>query len=130
MPSPESVVSTKPHINIKHLISQRIRWGSKWRIHKDIATRLLAFFIFLFQLSMLVLPIAVGFNWLTLSLAGLILAGKFIVEYIFLKSVAQFLSVRWSWMAFVTLQVIYPVYAVTIGILSNFVHPTWKERRI
>src|SRR5690606_40338999 len=47
---PEGVVSTAPAKNIKAFISQRRRWGGKWRLHKAISVKLMAVFVFAFHL--------------------------------------------------------------------------------
>lgn len=126
--NPASVVETVA-VPWKNFISQRIRWAGKWRHQGTGVSTAIALFVFSFHLSLLtLLPLAV------LSDAPIpplmLLTVKAILEFIFLSAVCRFVGVKWRWEAFVLLQFIYPLYAVTMGILANVGNAAWKGRKI
>jgi hypothetical protein len=55
---------------------------------------------------------------------------KALFELLFLKKVSLDLGIRWSWISFGILQIIYPGYVVTIGVLSRFNSFMWKGRKL
>lgn len=126
----DSVVETAASKNLKEFIYQRVRWAGKWRHNLSTLNITLAVFIFSFQLSLLLLPIALLFQWIDLQLTLLLLSTKIILEWIFLKKVSKFLSVVWSPGAFFLLQFFYPVYTVSIGLMSTFIPFKWKGRKL
>ena len=121
-----AVVQTLPQPDLPKFIQQRLRWASKWKHNSSIMPMLLAFFIFMIQLSVLCgyVEIIRNHNSIILSL----LAIKIFFEMVLLLSFCRFLGVRWNWGAFLTLQIFYPVYVIFIGIRSFFNVYTWKDR--
>jgi cellulose synthase/poly-beta-1,6-N-acetylglucosamine synthase-like glycosyltransferase len=122
----QAVVTTHAQPTLHDFIQQRIRWASKWRANTSAGTRLLAVFIFAVQF-------ATCFNLVT----GVVKAQplyfifplmKMLLEGIFLIRVCRFLDVRWHWFAFLVLQLVYPVYVIMIGLLSNVLSFRWKGR--
>jgi cellulose synthase/poly-beta-1,6-N-acetylglucosamine synthase-like glycosyltransferase len=127
----DGIVSTAAQTTVTDFLSQRLRWAGKWKHNSSFYTVLLAIFIFLFQLMLIVgavLELTQPQKWL-LPIA-IVLMGRAIAEAYFLKTVCRFLQVRWSWVAFLVLQVLYPFYVVGIGLFSNFLPNSWKGRRI
>jgi hypothetical protein len=51
-----------------------------------------------------------------------------ILEAALLLQVCRFLKMRWNWLAFFGLQVLYPLYVVGVGAASFFVPFQWKNR--
>lgn len=128
-PDNQAVVTTSS-VNLREFIQQRIRWAGKWIHNLSVWNVGLAIFIFLFQLSVLALPWAIFFGVVSLPLAFALLALKIVLEAVLLKKIAVFLSVPWKWLAFLVLQIIYPVYVVLIGIISPYVPFEWKGRTL
>jgi hypothetical protein len=56
------------------------------------------------------------------------IAIKIILEAAFLLQVCRFLKIRWKWLTFFSLQVIYPFYVIGIGAASFFRPFEWKHR--
>lgn len=126
-----ALVLTKAMPNVQQFVAQRLRWASKWR-HNNIQTKVLALGLIFIHSTFLwwifSIPLETNTPW---QLAGIfILSFRMIFEFIFLKSVTKFQRVKWSWLAFVTLQVVYPLYVVLIGLFSNFMPNSWKGRKI
>jgi len=130
MNSPESVVSTKPQKSFKTFLYQRLRWAGKWKHNSSLYTKLLAIYIFIFQLSIIYVIGLTLSNKLDLKTAFVLLGGKIVIEFIFLSKVSFFLRAPWRTFYFLQLQFIYPFYVVVIAIASNFISPFWKGRKI
>jgi cellulose synthase/poly-beta-1,6-N-acetylglucosamine synthase-like glycosyltransferase len=125
----ESIVITSPQATLSTFFHQRFRWAGKWKFHQDISSRLLAVFIFLFQLSVLTAPILVLSGYLPVTIFIAMIFLKAVAEYVFLRQINAWFQSRWSWAAFFCLQVMYPIYVVVVGIVSNVVNPVWKGRK-
>jgi cellulose synthase/poly-beta-1,6-N-acetylglucosamine synthase-like glycosyltransferase len=126
----QTVVRTKANDDLISLFHQRIRWAGKWRHQTNALTRLLAIFIFSFHVVTTALVPMVCMNVIPLSLAGLLLLVKGIIELIFLRSATPFLKVTWRWNAFFMLQLLYSPYVIIIAVLSNFSGYVWKGRKV
>lgn len=125
-----AIVTTASSKSFSAFIQQRIRWAGKWRHNQSLATVLLAFFIVGFQVLVLAMPALVVLHLVNPIIGSVLLLSKVIIEYILLKQVSNFLFIRWRWVTFVGLQILYPFYVVTIGLLSNFLSFSWKGRTL
>lgn len=125
---PDATVETAA-VSWREFISQRIRWAGKWRGHGVSLSAAIAIFVFSFHFSLLTLVPATLLAYQPIVPVTL-LAVKAILEYLFLSTVCRFLGLKWNWRAFGLLQVIYPLYAVTIGITANVSSTSWKGRKI
>lgn len=125
---PEGVVSTHPADSFKGFISQRRRWGGKWRLHKGIGVKLMAVFVFSFHLMYLV---AFGKTILG-ALSPVLFLGvailKAALEYFFLKGVMRHMGKSLYMKHFVFLQAVYSWYVAAFGLLVNFGTFEWKGR--
>ncbi len=126
---PLAVVTTSPHRKLMDLIHQRIRWAGKWSLHTPLFYKALALSTFCFQTTLIIFPALLLLNLINPAVALLLWLSKVGFELFFLRRVAGFLQVSWSWSAFLLLQVIYPIYVVIIGIISNFSPFEWKGRK-
>jgi poly-beta-1,6-N-acetyl-D-glucosamine synthase len=126
--NPENRVATRAQPSLASFFQQRLRWAGKWNRHREMLSKFLALYIFLFHVSVLVLPWITALNVISFySLISLLLI-KAILEYRFLSKVTFWLNQSWHWPSFILLQVLYSFYAVTVGGLSNFVKPKWRGR--
>lgn len=123
-----SEVATKSQPSLKSFIHQRLRWAGKWKANDSLIPKVLALFILIFQLASIV---AIGLLFLGKNLVGvgLLLGLKFLLEGYFLFNIGRTLHQRFSVPAFLILQLIYPLYVLIIGILSQLVDYEWKGRR-
>jgi poly-beta-1,6-N-acetyl-D-glucosamine synthase len=124
----ESVVSTQPASSVSEFLQQRIRWAGKWKANPSIVSRLLAVFVFLFQLSYLGAGVCVAFEIVSLDAFLILVIGKFLLEFIFLYQVSVFLKIRWRWISFIALQLIYPFYVLWVGLMAQRQSVKWKDR--
>lgn len=123
--SSQSAVLTQPVETLFALLAQRVRWAGKWS-YQNILSRMLAIFIFLFQLSWLVV-IVLEFVSPSKIFAVLILV-KLLLEFIFLKKVQSFLLAPFYVISFITLQFIYAPYVIIVALLSQWKKIEWKGR--
>ena len=126
MGSPDAVVTTTVQPDRHAFINQRVRWASKWRYNTSRFSQAVAVLVILFQVAFIA-------NWFliftTFILQSLFyIAIKIILEAAFLLQVCRFLRIRWKWLTFFSLQVIYPFYVIGIGVASFFRPFEWKHR--
>ncbi|HET9054385.1 MAG TPA: glycosyltransferase [Cyclobacteriaceae bacterium] len=128
--NPENIVTTAPQKTLRDFLSQRIRWAGKWRHHDGTNSKLLAVYVFLFHLSVMMLPFFVIMGDISgYTMLGLLVA-KALVEFFYLRQVAAWLDVRWHTLSFLLLQVIYPLYAVGVALAALVKKPVWKGRAL
>ena len=123
----DALVYTSSPVTWKDFLHQRIRWSAKWKLHHDLSIKILAVFIFLVNLSFLLLAAwsVVSFHCrLLIVLMGL----KMISECFLLKSYFRFAGLSFRWPAFIFASFFYSLYAVFFGILANSATFTWKGR--
>jgi poly-beta-1,6-N-acetyl-D-glucosamine synthase len=128
MPNQDAIVSTQPQATLAEFISQRLRWASKLPHNPSWSTKLLGWYIILFQSSYLLLLVLAFTNSISLELLLSLFAGKLLLEFIFLKQSSSFLQTKWSFTSLFALQFLYPLYTVYVGVASNFISYRWKGR--
>lgn len=128
--SPSGVVDAAPSDTWSEFFNQRIRWAGKWRAHGVGVSGLLAFFIFLFHVSV-VLLVALGcVGTVAWQDVILLLLAKAVAEAVFLFRVLKFLRISFNAVSFLTLQLVYPLYIIFFALMANFLRANWKGRRI
>jgi cellulose synthase/poly-beta-1,6-N-acetylglucosamine synthase-like glycosyltransferase len=125
-----SVVTTQPSATLSSFIQQRIRWAGKWKYNSSLGARLLAVFVLLFQLTYVLLPIAGWCHWVMPERVYFLIVVKFALEFMLLYPVTFFLQIRWRWIPFLILQLVYPFYVIGVGLLAQRQVVSWKERVI
>lgn len=126
--SQAATVDTQPQPDLRSFFTQRIRWASKWKSNSSIHTVALAFFILASQVASLWCIISLLTSVSIVPLCLLLI--KALAESLFLGQVCRFLKIKWNWLAFIVLQFVYPIYVISVGIVSNFVAYSWKDRKI
>ncbi len=125
-----AVVSTAPCKTFTEFMHQRIRWAGKWKHNTSMLSVALAIFIFSFQASIIVLASLFFLKRIDPFTAVILLSAKALLECIFLFKISNFFSLRWSWLSFLSLQLLYPFYVLTIGLLANVLSFSWKGRML
>lgn len=124
--NPNSIVQTQSQPSMYSFLQQRLRWAGKWKYNPDMKAKLVAALVFIFQLAFIALIVITLINP-SPSLRFIALA-KIGIDGIFLWRVCGFLKSRFSFLAFVLLEFIYPVYVILIAVLSLFSNYSWKGR--
>jgi len=142
--SREVIVQTAPVKTIAQFFNQRIRWASKAGKYDDKRITAVLLLVYLFNLSLLVLPVIGFFKnvesniifypftlqfslfefWLFLVL------GKTVIELFFLFPVAGFFNKKILLWWFPLLQPFHILYTVIAGWLGKFGSYTWKDRSV
>jgi cellulose synthase/poly-beta-1,6-N-acetylglucosamine synthase-like glycosyltransferase len=123
---PHTVASTPPQHQIIEFLRQRIRWAAKWRYQSSWAVTLAlliaagnAGFLFI-QIQTVLAPTPAGVGLLSV---------KLILEWVLLARIGRFLSQPFPAVAFLLWQLLYPAYAVTMGLLVQILPFAWKGRQ-
>jgi len=128
--SEEAIVTTKPVSSWKEFFRQRIRWASKATNYNEFKIFSVLFLVYFFNCTILVLFIA-GFWTHYLWLAfGIILILKTMIEYVFIKPVANFFNRKNLLKFFPFFQPLHIIYTIIAGWLGTFGSFEWKGRRV
>lgn len=128
--NPDSIVTTLGQKTVNSFLAQRVRWAGKWKHHDGTNSKLLAIYVFLFHLSVMVLPFFVLIGDISVYIMLGLLTAKALVEFFFLYRVSRWLGVSWHWFSFLFLQFLYPLYAVGVAMVGLFKKPAWKGRAL
>lgn len=123
-----AVVSTEPKPGFSELLNQRIRWLSKWTLHKNPKIIVSVIAILVDNLAMItgILGLISGFFPLWI---GLVLVARLLVKGIFSTQTNRLLKGKTSWVAVIIYELIYPFYVVLLSLASIFGYYTWKGRK-
>lgn len=121
-----AVVETEAQPTVAAFVQQRLRWASKWKHNSSWSSKLVAVIVFLFQVGILSLLVAVILY--PNRPLQLIVLSKFAIDGIFLWRVSSFLKSKFSLLPFLILEFIYPIYVIIIALLSQLVRYRWKGR--
>ncbi|WP_169540003.1 glycosyltransferase family 2 protein [Niabella aurantiaca] len=128
--SKQAIVKTAAAPTWGAFFNQRIRWASKATSYDDKRIFAVLLLVYLFNASFLVLLIAGFVN----SIFFFVLPGfwilKTIIEYPFIKSVAQFFNKRSRLKYFFLFQPLHIGYTILAGFLGSFGRYEWKGRRV
>ena len=124
----EATVWIEPVSGLRDFIHQRRRWAGKWARHPNPGTKVLAVYIFLVHLSFLMLIIAGLLKLVPAFVVIVLWIVKTFLEFVFFKRIHRFFNKKLKLAPFIISSLIYSIYAVTFGILSNFGRYTWKGR--
>jgi cellulose synthase/poly-beta-1,6-N-acetylglucosamine synthase-like glycosyltransferase len=128
---PESLVITKAETNWVSFIKQRIRWAGKMK-HFNGSTS-----FFLGALSVAVQVALIGFlmmGFINSYYFALVFIGiwvlKSVLDYSFFYKIGILLGKKTKWITVFILEPVYMVIVPLILLLSLFIHPQWKGRKI
>jgi poly-beta-1,6-N-acetyl-D-glucosamine synthase len=119
-------VGTDAQPAIRPFIQQRLRWASKWKHNSSLLARSIALFILSFQALIIY------------SYTEILAGNYFYLTFVILKMFFEFgllyrftidLKIKWRWPVFFAWQIMYPLYVISIGIISLFSGYRWKGRR-
>jgi len=123
--SADARVETKPVEHFSEFLMQRKRWAGKWKYGGNWVPALGVFIFYLAFLAGIVLGLL---DWLPLSW---VLAGygiKVLSDGLFLAEINRYMQSPFKGVVFLFWEILYPFYAIIIGILSNFGSYNWKGR--
>ncbi|MFD2515886.1 glycosyltransferase [Pontibacter locisalis] len=126
----KAIVYTEARKSLSSFISQRVRWASKWKAYQSLHVQLVALVVFLVNFLLFVSIPLFLFGKLPLLLLVSAYIGKFIIDFLFLERILNFLGRKqYLWHMF-PLQLVYVPYVVVTGIMGLFGRYQWKGRTI
>lgn len=124
--SSKAYVSTDGEESLVSFIQQRLRWSSKIKYYKNWRMLFPSAIFTLWSLSM-VIPIVL-LVWYPFWICILIGGVKLTIDYLVIKKFYKGFNRQFLRRDILTLSILYPVYILSIGVLSFFKTFTWKER--
>lgn len=128
--NPEAVVQTQPHRSWSQFYRQRKRWASKWKHYKTPAPIILAAYIFFCNFSLLAASFLALAGQLTLSDFFVLVAIKWLPEWLLLGIILRFLGKNKSLPLIPFVQIFYPFYVTFFGLVSQKGEYSWKGRKL
>jgi poly-beta-1,6-N-acetyl-D-glucosamine synthase len=125
-----AIVYTDAKESLAELFGQRKRWASKWGSYTFLHIKVLAIFVFIYNVSLLLSMILTFSGNYPPSLFLIQLIPKIILEALFISSVLNLSAKRLNPILFLSLQIIYPLYVVIIAMISRIGGYSWKGRNI
>lgn len=125
----EAIVTTNPETKWNGFVNQRIRWASKADQYDDKRIFWVLLLVYLVNLVFAGLLLASFWNINYLWLLVFLLMVKTIVEYPFVRAVADFFRQQHLLVYFPVLQPFHILYTILIGWLGKFGSYRWKERK-
>lgn len=129
LPFREVLVITSPQKTWNSLLNQRIRWASKWRLHRDFWHAATAIFTFFSQVIWLGAWVVMWFTPYSLIFVVGVFGAKIFAEKLALGKVGSRLGVNSSWEIFLGTSLIHPGYVLLTGALSLWRKVHWKGRK-
>jgi cellulose synthase/poly-beta-1,6-N-acetylglucosamine synthase-like glycosyltransferase len=128
--NPQAIVSTRPETSWKGFFYQRIRWASKADRYDD--RRIFWALLLVYIVNVIFLAIAVVALWNPWwQFFGIFLViVKTLIEYFFVRDVANFFDQSGLMIYFPFLQPLHILYTVIAGWLGKFGSYRWKDRKI
>ncbi len=125
---PSILVNTPAKSTLRDFLSQRIRWASKTAYYKDPLIKRVALLVGFTHLALLLGAIGIfffnGIIYPFLSLLILKLIIDFLLLYRYLRGIQQLYLLNY----FLIVEILLPFYIIFVGISSQFVKYTWKDR--
>ncbi|MDN5212267.1 glycosyltransferase [Fulvivirgaceae bacterium BMA12] len=126
----KAVVKTGVQNSVSDFVNQRKRWAGKWKFHRQLGPKFLAFFIFIVNLVLVA-----ALYWLLMGKATVTdiwppILLKFLADFLFVYIVLKFFNKKVNLLDFLILEFLYPWYAVFFGLISNFGSYWWKGRKL
>lgn len=128
--SDKVTVMSDAQSGLSELINQRVRWASKLKYYKQHYIIITGLFLTLF--SILQYAAILGVIFLSLNqlwlVSAITIAVKWICDFIFIQNAKSKLNQKFYPVAFVLMQLLFPIYTFVVGVLSLSDHYQWKGR--
>jgi biofilm PGA synthesis N-glycosyltransferase PgaC len=126
--SPSAVVKTEALKSWKEFKNQRKRWASKWKVGKRLSTIFSALYVYLVQVSFLMLLGYALVDFKPVLSVFVLWFVKLLFEWLLIRAYFNSLAQKFSTFHFIVLQTFYPFYVLYFGVVSNFGNFQWKGR--
>jgi biofilm PGA synthesis N-glycosyltransferase PgaC len=124
-----AMVHTDAVKSVAQLVSQRRRWASKWRLYPLKGSWILPVFLFIHYLGVILLLLLGIAGSIAIPTVALLLVGKAVLDFVLLWKVRSFFHLPVRIGVFLLAELVYPFYAIGIGVLVHFGFWNWKGRK-
>jgi cellulose synthase/poly-beta-1,6-N-acetylglucosamine synthase-like glycosyltransferase len=126
--SKQVIVTTNPAKNFKSLVNQRIRWASKTSHLNNWFTKFIGLIVILGNLVYVSFLPLVILNLVAFKIAIALFIIKFCIDFLLLFKVSRFFKQETFLLSFIISSFLYPIFNISIFILSFFKSHHWKGR--
>lgn len=126
--SVDATVITKPEINLKNLIEQRIRWASKTGNSKNAYTLIIGLIVFVYNFSLAISLLWRIFKINKMYVIALFFILKISLDYILINKTLKLFKEHLNKKQYFLSAIIHPYFISIISILSLFKKYKWKNR--
>ncbi len=124
-----AIVKTNFQSKFSTLFQQRVRWAAKTSNYPDFFGKITAVFVFLMNLSLLMLPVMALLQIVSWRFAITVFLSKFLVDWILLYRTANFFSRMNALRSYFWSSLLYPVFSVAVVVQTFFGSYEWKGRK-
>jgi hypothetical protein len=125
----ELIAKTRALNTVESLFKQRVRWASKTKYNSNNINLFAGFIILAANLLFLALFVAILKKSVITPYLSIFVLTKFVFDFLLLFLASDFLGrLKYIWWL-IPFESIYWLYALTIGVLSMFYKPYWKEQK-
>ena len=128
--SENAMVVSKPQVDFKQLIQQRIRWSKKAKYYKDLYTIIVGGLLGAFHFLITLYSLMILFNSDLILGLLLVLLSKLIAEIIFYNTTNKLYNLNVNYIDFILSSIFYSYFTSYIMALSIFSSFNWKGRII
>jgi poly-beta-1,6-N-acetyl-D-glucosamine synthase len=124
------IVYTEARKSIASFLAQRIRWASKWKAYQSINVQMVAMVVFMVNFMLFACIPLFLFGEVPVLVITSAYIIKFIIDFLFLERILNFLGRKqFLWHIF-PLQLVYIPYVISAGVMGLFGRYHWKGRSI
>lgn len=123
-----AIVKTSPVNTVYDLINQRVRWASKTVSYNLFFGKLIGLIILLGNSIIVLLPLLVFLNTLSITTALSYLLLKLVFDYLLLKKVSFFYNQNITFPSYFCNSILYPFFTLLVVLKSIFCNYNWKGR--
>ena len=125
----QALVITKPQVNFKALLSQRVRWASKTTNYNNNFAKLVGLLVLFMNATLVIGFVLSFFGLLQFKYLGYLFCIKIGVDFLLIYKTSVFFKTEnvlkhYSWSCFV-----YPFFSVFVAFISLFSTYKWKGRQ-
>ncbi len=124
----ESVVNTKPQLDLRSLIDQRIRWAAKMGSTKNLFGKIVGITVLKVNFYLILLLVLALFRVISWQHVGLFFLVKMNVDFVLLFKTTDFFKQQDSMRSYLSSCFLYPFFSVYIAFASFFKGYQWKGR--
>jgi len=122
------IVKTYSERSWSSFINQRLRWASKTGYYKDVFLIFVSSIIFIQNLIVFFIYLGMLFVEEIRFIGIILIISKWLIDFILLFLLSSYFKQRDRLLYFIPVQLVYPIYIVTVAVASKFYKFKWKDR--